>query len=257
MNIQKLKKTSYVCLTLLSTTLPLATKADNPLLEEFRDQPVISGMVRAAQKDDSIAEESEKTPILLKDMEQPKYNLVGVALFAGRDGVSYLIKKATHSRISHVGLILSDINDENKWYCFESTGSAGEVMKGEYPHVRITPWNEEVLNYDGNISYRLFVFENQDRVSPDDVTNFVEEYDHKSYTKNPLRLLGALFHIKKKPRSQVLKTVFCSELTAETLMYLNILEDGIAGNYIPKDFTSKTRLPLNSNVTLTPEFSAD
>ncbi len=70
-----------------------------------------------------------------------QYQLRGIALFSGTDPVSEIIKGVTHSTISHVGIILSDVNNKDQWYCFESTGSAHEVLRGSYPHVRITPWS--------------------------------------------------------------------------------------------------------------------
>jgi len=189
--------------------------------------------------------------------EEKKYNLVGVALFSGTDPFSYGIKVVTGSKVSHVGVILADADDENTWYCFESTGSASEVLQGKYPHVRTTLWDKVVTEYDGKISYRLLVFEDQDRTEAKRVTKFVEDYDHKSYTKNPFRLLMALFRANTESRSKILKTAFCSELTAKMLMDMGILDRGIAGNYIPKDFTSSKNVPLTRGITLTPEFKAN
>jgi len=71
-------------------------------------------------------------------VENKKYNLVGVGLFSGSDLVSNTVKCLTNSSKSHVGVILSDLENENQWYCFESTGSKSEVLNGIYPHVRLT-----------------------------------------------------------------------------------------------------------------------
>lgn len=189
--------------------------------------------------------------------EEKKYNLVGIALFSGADLVSSAIKKLTGSKISHVGVILADAEDENTWYCFESTGTAGEVLQGKYPHARRGLWENVVTEYNGKVSYRLFVFEDQDRTDSNLVTGFVENYDLKSYTKNPFRLLKALLRANVESRSKILKTAFCSELTAKMLMDMGIIHKGIAGNYLPKDFTSKENISLVSGITLTPEFKAD
>lgn len=190
----------------------------------------------------------------IEDVKDQKYNLIGVALFSGKDPVSTAIKRLTHSNVSHVGIILSDAKDENKWYCFESTGSASEVLKGQYPHVRVTSWNSVVNDYDGKISYRLAVFEDKDRTDSNSVTKFVDGNDRKSYTKNPLKLIKALFRKNKDSQSKISNTFFCSELTAKMLMDLNILKEDIPSNYLPKDFSSKSRIPLTSGIWLTPEF---
>jgi hypothetical protein len=186
--------------------------------------------------------------------EQGKYNIVGVALFSGDDVVSKAIKAVTNSNISHVGLILSDTKDENKWYSFESTGSADEVMKGIFPHVRLTEWDRIIKEYEGTVDYRLFVFDNKDRTAANVVTKYVDLYDHKPYTKNIFKLFGALFKLNKQTQSEVLEDAFCSELTAQILMDLGILNQGVSGNYIPSDFASSAYLPLTSGVSLTPEF---
>lgn len=219
-NISKVRKLSYVCLTLLSTLVPLASGASEAPLED------------------------------------KKYNLVGVALFSGSDPVSKSIKFLTDSNVSHVGLILSEQNNENKWYCFESTGTPTEVLNGEYPHVRLTPWAKVVREYKGTVDYRLFVFQNQERTNPNWVTSFVEDYNGKSYTKNPLKLLKALFGWNSRPKTPVLETAFCSELTAQMLMDCRLSPLGIVGNYLPRDFSSKRELRLEPGIELTPEFPA-
>lgn len=187
---------------------------------------------------------------------QKGYNLLGIALFSGNDPISFGIKALTHSKISHVGILVADQDDENKWFCFESTGAANEVIKGEYPHVRITPWQTVIDEYNGKVSYRLLVFNNILRIPSAQVTDFVEKYDGKSYTKNPFKLIKALLKANKQSDREVLNTAFCSELTAQMLMILNILKRDAASNYIPKDFCSTTQIPLNYEIELTPEYTA-
>jgi len=93
------------------------------------------------------------------------------------------------------------------------------------------------------------------------VTQFVEEYNGKSYTKNPLTLLGALGNLNNPSKSDVLKTAFCSELSARMLMEFGILQEGTESNCLPADFTSKkmdfkkkSRVTLNFGIELTPEY---
>jgi len=218
--ISKVRKISYVYLTLLSALTPLTASASEALRED------------------------------------KKYNLVGVALFSGSDPVSKSIKFMTKSTVSHVGLILSEQCNENQWYCFESTGSAIEVLNGQFPHVRITPWAKVVREYEGTVNYRLLVFQNQGRPNPEWVTGFVKDYNGKSYTKNPFNLLKALFGLNSHSKLPVLKTTFCSELTAQMLMDCRISPLGIVGNYLPRDFSSERQLRLEPGIELTPEFPA-
>jgi hypothetical protein len=218
--IKELKKVSYFCLTLLSTLAPLAAGANEALSED------------------------------------KKYNVIGIALFSGSDRVSQRIKSWTHSTVSHVGIILADQNNENEWHCFQSTGSKGEVLNGQYPHVRLNNWEEVVEEYEGTVQYRLFVFQNENRTNPEWVTGFVRDYNGKFYTKNPFKLLKALFRRNGRSKSPVLKRPFCSELVAQMLMDLRIAPLGIAGNYLPKDFSSEVQLRLEKGIELTPEFRA-
>lgn len=233
-----LKRFTYICLSLTSIILSTELQARARFSEDCETD---RGNYLSVSQSGKIQANNQK------------YNLVGVALFSGQDPVSYTIKSLTHSNISHVGMILSDVKDEKKRYCFESTGSADEVIKGIYPHVRVTPWEEVVENYNGKVSYRLFVFD-KGRTSPNQVTNFVEEYDGKSFTKNPLKLFKALFKANEKSNSRSLNTAFCSELTAKMLMDLGIIEENVPSNYIPKDFSSKSSTQLTSGIELTPEF---
>lgn len=207
------------------------------------------GQRSAPSSENKVNDDSTETAI--------KYNIIGVALFSGTDPFSKVIKGMTQSKTSHVGVILANSENENEWYCFESTGSAGEVLNGEAPHVRITPWNQVVETYDGKVSYRLTVFEDKERTDSDCVTGFVQEYDQKPYTKNPIRLLKALLRANKEPKVSSLETVFCSELAAKMFMDLEILEKGMAaGNYIPKDFSTQGVVTLKSGISLTPAFIA-
>jgi hypothetical protein len=80
--------------------------------------------------------------------------------------------------------------------------------------VRVTSWYTVKSTYDVKISYRLAVFEDKERTGPKVVTKFVEEYDKKSYTKNPLKLFRALFNKNKESPSKSLTDVFCCELSA-------------------------------------------
>jgi hypothetical protein len=222
-----MKRFTYVCLSFASILLSTELQALSSSSEDY-------------ENDDRI-----------------RYNLVGVALFSGTDLVSKTIKKVTHSKISHVGVILADARDENKWYCFESTGTPDEVLHGYYPHVRVTPWEDTVEEYDGKVSYRLAVFEDRDRTDSRAVTQFVEEYDGKSYTKNPLKLFRALFRKNKESTSEPLNTVFCSELAAKMLMNLEIIDRDIASNKLPKDFSSGGNIIPKLGITFTEAFPAD
>jgi len=238
MNMENLKRTLYISLSVSHLILSNNLQARQ---EDYSEELTKKAITTRLKKEKDVNEEKE-------------YNLVGIALFSGKDVVSRTIKMITHSKYSHVGVILADAKDENKWYSFESTGSASEVLHGQYPHVRISEWNKITQNYDGKISYRLFTFEDKERPSPKAVAQFVKEYNNKSYTKNPLKLINALLRRNKTSSTKCLNTTFCSQLTAKMFMDMDLLKKGVPSNYLPKDFSSKSDLILSSGITLTSEF---
>ena len=131
---------AVLCATALVTIEPLAAKSE--LYQEEECHHIQGGKLNLPSiKNDEVAEDLEG------HVEEQKYNLTGIALFSGKDVPSSVIKRLTMSHVSHVGIILSDADDENEWYCFESTGSESEVIKGQYPHVRITPWDTLASDY--------------------------------------------------------------------------------------------------------------
>jgi len=245
---QNLKRFTHICLSFTSILLSAETRAIENPSRDYIDESVTSKHFPISPSKSEVGDATEEHGITQRN------NLIGVALFSGKDPVSYGIKGLTNSKTSHVGIILADAQDENLWYCFEATGSAGEVLRGHLPAVQITPWDFVVKEYHGNVSYRLAIFEDKDRPNSKKIGDFVKEYNHKPFTRNPFRLFKAWLRKNSAPKSSSLKTVFCSELTAKMLMDLDVLNKGIPGNYIPKDFSSKSSIVLRSGITLTPEF---
>ncbi|MBW8309527.1 MAG: hypothetical protein K0M45_07845 [Candidatus Paracaedibacteraceae bacterium] len=162
LNTTKRKKTVLAFLTLLMVSTGLVQAIDHKDYYNIAQYSPPAGQDAAGQ--------IYQQPTQFNSLQ---YHLRGIALFSGTDLVSGVIKGVTHSHISHVGIILSDVNDKDQWYCFESTGSASEVLKGSYPHVRITPWDIVAQEYSGDISCRLFNFNDVNQPDPRDVTNFV------------------------------------------------------------------------------------
>lgn len=183
--------------------------------------------------------------------EEPKttstlYRLHGIALFSGTDPFSAGIRFVTNSNYSHVGILLSedgkDIADQSAWYCFESTGSADEILnKGELPHVRITPWGEVVKSYKGGMWLRTFTYEKDHEPTPQWVTEFVARFNGKPYEKNLVELLNAITGSNTKTD---VTSVFCSELAAEMLLEAKLMESGISSNFTPHQFSTEYKLPL-------------
>lgn len=169
------------------------------------------------------------------------YNIVGVALFSGEGLISEGIKKATHSDLSHVGLILADSENENAWYCLESTGKEG---------VHISDWTGRAGSYQGDVRYRLFVFEDE-RINNELVVDAIDSVDGNPYPKTFWPLIKAWLGLNREKDSNE-RPLFCSELVAELLMTLDLIsDDRVAGNYFPSDFDLGGRLVLTEGLELT------
>lgn len=180
------------------------------------------------------------------------YNIVGVAMFSG-NGVGKVIQGVTNSNVSHVGLLISDAQDERKKYVSHAT-SAG---------VHITSWDKLIHDYNGltnrgAITYRLFESKN-DRMNPAIFSDYIWEYNGIKYPKNPLTLLFAALRINKN--EELKKTsFFCSEYVAYMLNKIGYIDENTQSNNIqPKDFLEKTNKPisLSSGINLTPAYPAE
>ncbi|NCQ67490.1 MAG: hypothetical protein GW748_07070 [Alphaproteobacteria bacterium] len=184
-------------------------------------------------------------------IEEMDFQMHGVALFSGTDPFSVGIKIATESPYSHVGILLheasADVSDLTSWYCFESTGSAGEVLSGTLPHTRVTPWAHVSTQYPGGVTSRLLRSKEEPDVTT--VTQFIRENNGKAYENNIGELLNALTDGNEKPNTE---TVFCSELTAELMQQLGIIDSRISSNnYLPSEFSvEKENLPFLSGYYL-------
>jgi len=249
LNLKKIKKQRKILISLAFLSLSTSQLAAKDFLDEEMSRSNSAPLVH--QTKDSTLEEVKRS------VTRPQYNLIGVALFSGNDLVSQAIKAHTHSDTSHIGLILSDVNDDDKWYSFEATGSAKKVLQGRLPKVRLKEWDKVVEKYNGHVQYRLLVFEGQERTDAARVTNFVDVYNGKPFTRNPLRLFWAAERSNPEPTSEPLKTVFCSELAAKMLIDMEILQSKTPGNFIPRDFADDTRLKLESGISLTGVFQEE
>tara|TARA_R110002095_G_scaffold22118_2_gene23891 strand:- start:494 stop:1276 length:783 start_codon:yes stop_codon:yes gene_type:complete len=186
------------------------------------------------------------------EVDGMEFQIHGMALFSGTDPFSMGIKIATESRYSHVGILLHDatldVSDLSSWYCFESTGGAGEVLRGVFPHTRVTPWADVLTNYPGGVTSRLLTISEE---GPDSalVTKFIQANNGKSYENNIGELLKSLKDGNDKPNTE---TVFCSELAAELMQQLGIItSDNPSNNYLPSEFSvDKQDLPFINGYSL-------
>lgn len=159
----------------------------------------------------------------------------GVALFAGRDPVSGLIRSLTRSRWSHVAVLLKDENDA--LWCFEATGSMDDLLRSsELPCVKLTRWNQVLEEYSGRVAVRLFQHH-----PLRDVSEFVNVKVGVLYEQHLGSLVRALARANVEENSD---SFFCSELVAATLQQAGCLTAAsrLADNYLPRDFAPETEM---------------
>lgn len=241
-NITKKSSLHFIAMTLIGSASAFAAVTDSQN-HSLEIEKVSTPLKQKSLKKEVIDLNQENTALVSATFnpDKPLYTLHGIGLFSGTDPFSSLIRTATKSNYSHVGVILSkvgaDPNDESQWVCFESTGSAGEILyKHKLPHVRVTPWEQVIANYSGGVAFRTFEFEKGHEPSPQLVTDFVDRFNGKPYQRNPFELVLAVPAINSKPD---LNSVFCSELAAELLLESGYLKDYYANNYTPKHFSSE------------------
>jgi hypothetical protein len=168
--------------------------------------------------------------------------LWGIGLFAGDEPISAIIRRLTRSPWSHVGLILADQN--KSLYCFESTGSLGQIVqKKSLPQVQIHKWEDVLEDYDGMVATRKFIFTEGKQPDTKLVTQTVDKLLGTPYQSGVEALINC---ITRDNQQEDPTTLFCSELTAKCLIDWGCLsrEGRIADNYMPKDFSQKEFIPL-------------
>ncbi len=199
--------------------------------------------------DGDTSETLAKETLLLAPRTEPlpleldlNYQVCGLALFEGTDIFSKTIKIVTNSIYSHSGTIFYDVkagspDDQNTWYCFESTGSADEILgEGKLPHVRMTKWTDLVKAYGGGVWYRRIHFSSNFTPDPSISDKFIREFNGRYYEKSFFELLNAL---RDGNSESSLDNVFCSEMTAEHLMRVGLLPKSPSNNFVPADFTTQ------------------
>jgi hypothetical protein len=170
----------------------------------------------------------------------------GIAVFSANDLVGAAIRTLTASSWSHVGLILEDELD-NSLFCFESTGSASQILQGIAPQVQISSWQDVVADYDGRVAKRQFNF-GEKKPKWQDVVKYVQGNLGKSYETNLESLIMA---IRGDNKENDVSSVFCSEMVADCLITLGYLDsEKLSSNYVPGDFSSKRILSLINGASL-------
>ena len=165
-----------------------------------------------------------------------------IVLFSGDGPISMLIRLITRSRWSHVGMVVK-VPDFDMVLLWESTMLnrfmdvkdvyAGTIVKG----VQTTVLSDKISRFNGDVAIRQLNNElDDDKIKT--LSELRNEWKNVPYEKDYLELLNSAIDIKIIPENEEdLSSIFCSELLAEALQRLNIIDDSVPSNeFVPSDF---------------------
>ncbi|MDR0632714.1 MAG: hypothetical protein LBF84_01090 [Holosporales bacterium] len=118
-------------------------------------------------------------------------------------------------------------------FCFESTGSIGEVLRGFAPCVRITPLFDVLREYKGNVCVRSL----NDAIPLEDLQQQIIDNLGISYEKKIFQLLQSTAGRNEKEDES---SWFCSELIAYLYKKNGIIQsDILSNNVVPREFSTR------------------
>ena len=190
--------------------------------------------------------------------ERSKLKTGDIVLFSGKGRISEIIKWATGSKYSHVGLIvyLEGIDLVAIWESTVLSNVAdietGMMTKG----VQLVPLSDRIGHYKGD---GIFVRKLNNPLTDDmlqKLWDFRKAMTGKAYETHKLDLLKTLW--ENFSGKEDLSSVFCSELTAESLQKMGLLYDTDMGGlpsdkYRPDHFSQDGDMKLLDNYEYGPE----
>lgn len=176
-----------------------------------------------------------------------------IVLFSGRGVFSWLIKRATRSQWSHVGMVVRDPDLDLLLLCESGGGWKKDEYSGKRVFgVRFVQLSEAVRTYCGKVAIRPLL--DIELTDADYVTigKAREELDGRPYQRSILELIGAAVDCVDWIKRPNLKSLFCSEMVAEMYQRLDLLSPPPVGwpsnEYTPEDFAQITFLRRNARL---------
>lgn len=211
----------------------------------------VAGMSRTEDSSDPWYIKEQRALIAGKTL-----TVTGVLVFKSYDLPGKMITGLTYTDIphepqkwSHAGLLLEDEHEQQ--YCFESTGSAGQIFSGMLPQVQIHTLEKAVATYAGDVGLRRIAHDERGdssfRQDTHRATELVWDWVGVSYERRPLELIQSIAGWNKYHKDSE-KSLFCSEMDALMLQQLGYLPYGPdakpASNYIPRNFGASDAIEL-------------
>lgn len=169
-----------------------------------------------------------------------------LVFFAGRGLLSDSVKAVTHSRWSHVAMVM--VLPEYDFVClWESTAlsnlkdlNIGRTHEG----VQLVPLSTRLRTYEGDMALRQLRGVRLSRRDMQKLMALRRRLGGRPYEESTLELMAAAYDGLLGEQNENLSSLFCSELVAETYQALGLIRGGRkdkpSNEYTPADFAEAT-----------------
>jgi len=180
-----------------------------------------------------------------------------LVLFSGRGLISAVLKHASQSRWSHVGLVLrgAERNPALLWESTALTRTPGLERGRPRRGVQLVPLGRRVRDYRGIVVLRRLLVRRSPAMDRA-LRRLRGELQDRPYEHDMVQLLRAAYEGPGGQNHQDLRYLFCSELVAEAYQAMGLLPPWPpSSEYTPRDFSSEASasLPLLRGARLAPE----
>jgi len=174
----------------------------------------------------------------ISEILKSKVKTGDLLLFSGQGFISNIIKLASRSPWSHIGMIFG--SSEHGFYCWESDNNDSD---NHAAGVRKVPLDDKINHYQGKVVLRQLELINNDYKNIEQtIFEFSEEVLSRPYESSLAELIKSAYDGPFGENIEDLSSIFCSELIAEAYQRVKLLPSppqGLPSNeYTPADFAS-------------------
>jgi len=180
-------------------------------------------------------------------MKQAKYENIrnqlktgDILLFSGKGFISWGIKRICGSKWSHVGMVIK-VNGYDMVFCWESTSMSSIkdfFSKKQKNGAQTVLLSDRLRVYPGQVAVRQL----KTPLKPQQINAIMQlrkECKNKPYETNKWELFCAAYDFIGGKNKKNLRSVFCSEMTAEGYIRAGLLKSKKPSNeYEPCEFAS-------------------
>ncbi len=165
-----------------------------------------------------------------------------IVLFSGKGRVSNVIKWASKTPWSHVGMVYK-MHSDTRVMVAESTtlSDISDVITGKRSEgVQIVPLSQRLVKYDGAVAIRQ-ISGTRSMGSLEAIDGWIRMVHQRPYEKSTWQLIKAQYDgFLLPPNEEDFSSLFCSELVAEALQVMGALDGATPANeYVPADFSEE------------------